>query len=114
MKLLLVERNQVLVPKLNVKFTCSTQNLILHCQSELCVTYCTKRKDKGNIKKNVIVATHLITVKGWRKMVTTFCPQTPVFNQAMKKSMCRRNFLSLLLKYFFSQYGSTDAFLPAY
>lgn len=93
-----------LVPNLNVKLPCNGQHLTLHCQFELCVTYCAKRKDKGKIMINVIVATYLLIVNRQRKTVTTYWPLTLIFNKAIKKNknLCVQNFcLSLLLKYFF-------------
>lgn len=95
MTLVLVERNQILVPNLNVKFPCNAQHLTLHCQSDVCVTYCTKRKGKRNVMINVIVASHFIIVKGWRKTVTTYWPPTLIFNKAIKKSVCAESLFFL-------------------
>lgn len=81
------------------------------------LNYCAKRKGKGNTMINVIIATYLIIFKGWKKKVTTYSPLILIFNKAITKSLCAESLLFSALEihlFFFFQYGSTDASLPAY
>lgn len=82
MKFVLVESNSVGFSS-KFKFKIS-QHLTLHLQSELCITCFTRRKGKGN----KIICAHLITVRGWKKWVTTYWLLTQVFNKAIKISVC--------------------------